>query len=252
MLRLTSFLSTPSARRATRLFPPYFGHRYISIHALREEGDIFSGCPPTRISYFYPRPPRGGRLRRSSCRWCCRSISIHALREEGDYIGMVRWGSRETFLSTPSARRATGCRSSFFSAETYFYPRPPRGGRPLSACCFRGSLGISIHALREEGDQIDMPSSEYLTTFLSTPSARRATWHERLADFFKKISIHALREEGDLMTGNLHASTSAFLSTPSARRATSRNQATDVHIVFLSTPSARRATRPAALRRTKQ
>ena len=56
------------------------------------------------------------------------------------------------FLSTPSARRATHLPSGWFPDLRYFYPRPPRGGRPgrrHSLCC--GS-GISIHALREEGD----------------------------------------------------------------------------------------------------
>ena len=80
---------------------------WISIHALREEGDaiakfldrmmrLFLSTPsarratiPLSISlviprYFYPRPPRGGRrLQQPSCRPPQR-ISIHALREEGD------------------------------------------------------------------------------------------------------------------------------------------------------------------------
>ena len=43
---------------------------------------------------------------------------------------MVRWGSRETFLSTPSARRATIALSADYQGEW-----------------------ISIHALREEGDK---------------------------------------------------------------------------------------------------
>ena len=34
------FLSTPSARRATRALGYFLEHRHISIHALREEGDI--------------------------------------------------------------------------------------------------------------------------------------------------------------------------------------------------------------------
>ena len=35
------------------------------------------------------------------------------------------------FLSTPSARRATPSCSSLFAALLHFYPRPPRGGRPM-------------------------------------------------------------------------------------------------------------------------
>ena len=56
------FLSTPSARRATALRCWHSFEFHISIHALREEGDILQ-CLVTWSShrYFYPRPPRGGR-----------------------------------------------------------------------------------------------------------------------------------------------------------------------------------------------
>ena len=102
----------------------------ISIHALREEGDLagidtavhfilFLSTPSARRATprwfhpggirgnFYPRPPRGGRPTSFARRCHRKEISIHALREEGD-------------------------------------------------CKLRhGNLGqiISIHALREEGDQ---------------------------------------------------------------------------------------------------
>ena len=33
----------------------------ISIHALREEGDMYSARAPRTSRHFYPRPPRGGR-----------------------------------------------------------------------------------------------------------------------------------------------------------------------------------------------
>ena len=57
------FLSTPSARRAT---PTRFYRRlllHISIHALREEGDVDTFVDNLLNCYFYPRPPRGGRLK---------------------------------------------------------------------------------------------------------------------------------------------------------------------------------------------
>ena len=58
------FLSTPSARRATPAVPYFRVSGYISIHALREEGDFeFHGASEPPL-YFYPRPPRGGRLGR--------------------------------------------------------------------------------------------------------------------------------------------------------------------------------------------
>ena len=66
----------------------------------------------------------------------------------------------------------------------------PKIGRPI--------IGISIHALREEGDLL---------------------LREQAADR-RPISIHALREEGDDTASNVITATPAFLSTPSARRAT--------------------------------
>ena len=58
--------------------------------------------------------------------------------------------------------------------STYFYPRPPRGGRQFY-------------------DEEECLEHE----FLSTPSARRATRAEKAAEAAREISIHALREEGD-------------------------------------------------------
>ena len=58
--------------------------------------------------------------------------------------------------------------------SSHFYPRPPRGGRRLCCGSRYSVFCISIHALREEGDEL--PCSVVDMT---------------------EISIHALREEGD-------------------------------------------------------
>ena len=102
----------------------------ISIHALREEGDYFCAGEYGEHTDFYPRPPRGGRPerfghQRNGHRISIHAlreegdqplfqisqlhptISIHALREEGDVCGTITAISRDLFLSTPSARRAT-------------------------------------------------------------------------------------------------------------------------------------------------
>ena len=145
----------------------------ISIHALREEGDDMGPRDRRSPGNFYPRPPRGGRhtaafsmttmsrflstpsarratkLPKLSSDWI--KISIHALREEGD--------------------PACSARSS---AGYHFYPRPPRGGRLNCPNC---------------------PATG--SKFLSTPSARRATQRARHDRRLGIISIHALREEGD-------------------------------------------------------
>ena len=105
--------------------------------------------------------------------------------------------ARRKFLSTPSARRATGISSPSATVPLYFYPRPPRGGR------------------RQRRYQ----RAEH-REFLSTPSARRATQNCRTAGRARQISIHALREEGDHAGINTERLSWIFLSTPSARRAT--------------------------------
>ena len=79
------------------------------------------------------------------------------------------------FLSTPSARRATPSESATLTENTNFYPRPPRGGRHTDKMSFGFIVGISIHALREEGDPIRIGDANGEYEFLSTPSARRAT-----------------------------------------------------------------------------
>ena len=58
-------------------------------------------------------------------------------------------------------------------------------------------LGISIHALREEGDNAYVDKLYRWNEFLSTPSARRATSAIQQGVYNHIISIHALREEGD-------------------------------------------------------
>ena len=57
----------------------------ISIHALREEGDAIAVQHILeRDAHFYPRPPRGGRRETPHRTPQAQAISIHALREEGD------------------------------------------------------------------------------------------------------------------------------------------------------------------------
>ena len=124
----------------------------------------------------------------------------------------------------------------------YFYPRPPRGGRPAASGLYKTTVDISIHALREEGDittglsgskvlhfyprpprggrQYSGAGRPPLNTFLSTPSARRATVNSWIVYVLVSISIHALREEGDSRETRRQINHTRFLSTPSARRAT--------------------------------
>ena len=257
------FLSTPSARRATAIDVSGQIGRQISIHALREEGDLSA-------SYYYTFS----------------KISIHALREEGDQEQLLAEINRRRFLSTPSARRATCsplcrlCTPRHFYPRpprggrrvprtrrpqpVHFYPRPPRGGRRVFLDEDQSDILISIHALREEGDRVRFlrssqrhnfyprpprggrrfDASEHITwyLFLSTPSARRATSCKSMWCRAGAISIHALREEGDPASLETTSHSWKFLSTPSARRATRQSFLPRPAGLFLSTPSARRAT----------
>ena len=124
-----------------------------------------------------------------------------------------------------------------------FYPRPPRGGRPLLQLQQCPVELISIHALREEGDPKRVTQKGGDRRFLSTPSARRATELRDAPAANAGISIHALREEGDAIEGDKTYESVKFLSTPSARRATlCKRILSPSWGEFLSTPSARRAT----------
>ena len=193
---------------------------FISIHALREEGDACAGSGDGNPCYFYPRPPRGGRRQVRRDQWRvqvyfyprpprggrrhpprrssrCKPISIHALREEGDNAVINN-----------------------LTTGTDFYPRPPRGGRrPILQRPPPSFLFLSTpSARRATYDSVSHPVQ--VAIFLSTPSARRATFKDRR-----------------------YKTPDGFLSTPSARRATQQHQLPGGHCKFLSTPSARRATR---------
>ena len=124
---------------------------------------------------------------------------------------------------------------------------------------------ISIHALREEGDDVRQASPLTVCLFLSTPSARRATTDRQIHKVISKISIHALREEGDAKLagevidhaisihalreeGDFHTERPAigrhdfYPRPPRGGRLLPQKQLPAL-AGFLSTPSARRATR---------
>ena len=141
------FLSTPSARRATKAFSFFHLIGEISIHALREEGDRLQAGQTGEIRYFYPRPPRGGRpVSSEHCKYPG-PISIHALREEGDAEAYFGRPQPAEFLSTPSARRATAKTEtkSLFSNKLYNILHEFR-----RALIYNGSKNYPNHAKRLE------------------------------------------------------------------------------------------------------
>ena len=189
------FLSTPSARRATGYLCSEQLFREISIHALREEGDFRNSRNGAGCKNFYPRPPRGGRrknydriypyvkflstpsARRATgkvieCSPAFKFLSTPSARRATGY--QEAWAEYRIFLSTPSARRATFRTARRFPRDTYFYPRPPRGGRRRGKR--KAHVPLDFYPRPPRGGRlvvVVVGSVEML--FLSTPSARRAT-----------------------------------------------------------------------------
>ena len=228
------FLSTPSARRATLRSVRQDVRNDISIHALREEGDLLWEHFENLMGQFLSTP--------SARRATTAAFSMTTMSR---------------FLSTPSARRATRRSARGWSACINFYPRPPRGGRQDALDFLFEVLGflstpsarratrfassvllsgvISIHALREEGDRC-------------APVLSRELAH---------ISIHALREEGDVcqslermvqrhfyprpVDANGREACYFYPRPPRGGRPGAEHM-TGYTALFLSTPSARRAT----------
>ena len=216
-MRVSEFLSTPSARRAT--YP--------------------QRASPPQPCDFYPRPPRGGRrtvsgntiqagefLSTPSARRatpaCAHPVKLQgflstpsARRATTIADLLLMFGK---FLSTPSARRATSSGCAIRTPCWYFYPRPPRGGRPpgtmpetlsihfyprpprggrLQTCLFFFSFKHFYPRPPRGGRLIHRHEGAAIFQFLSTPSARRATSYRFTKHPSGTISIHALREEGD-------------------------------------------------------
>ena len=194
--RASRFLSTPSARRATRL-PPKISvvYAFLSTPSARRatwRTRSFSESPVN----FYPRPLRGGRPGKVAALFGGQVISIHALCEEGDPFAGACPASHLRFLSTPSARRATGRHDH----------QGDRMEISIHALCEEGDalaldgreiLRISIHALCEEGDGVSHVRGADQINFYPRPLRGGRLPCVTPALSVLHISIHALCEEGD-------------------------------------------------------
>ena len=171
-------------------------HKFISIHALREESDriilmsismefIFqSTLSVRRATYLNAILQTQAKfqstlsVRRATIYqkrdYRLHMISIHALREESDLTLLLMSVFSKEFQSTLSVRRATWYCKFIDCCSWHFNPRSPWGERQSIWLPARAYRSISIHALREESD-----------TVIS------------LLLLASKISIHALREESD-------------------------------------------------------
>ena len=146
------------------------------------------------------------------------------------------------FLSTPSARRATSFCIRPSTLGIHFYPRPPRGGRPIT--CARVHVNIRYFYPRPprggRHNDVDKfiasfdfyprpprggrhgknPDINYILQFLSTPSARRATQRQCSSVHVPRYFYPRPPRGGRLEFLEASDLSRLFLSTPSARRAT--------------------------------
>ena len=170
----------------------------ISIHALRGEGDKTNTGLVAYAKAFQSTPSVG---RATALR--PRSLSSRRTFQSTPSVGRATAKAAKNklnnlFQSTPSVGRAT-CSSRRDSFRlSYFNPRPPWGGRLFPPIRYTGeekfqstpsvgratqreeierrvARGISIHALRGEGDEKPELTSKNNIRFQSTPSVGRAT-----------------------------------------------------------------------------
>ena len=147
-------------------------------------------------------------------------ISIHAPREGSDRFPPPKVGKNVViFLSTLPARGATAVPISITYSIVNFYPRSPRGERPM----YHQASGVPagfLSTLPARGATSSSTSIHRPKLFLSTLPARGATPDHRRFVYLRTISIHAPREGSDRCTSGRPPEKASFLSTLPARGAT--------------------------------
>ena len=103
--------------------------KFLSTLPARGATGRHRGRHPVR-HHFYPRSPRGERLA-AACAQNNMLISIHAPREGSDTSRPRLPASAWRFLSTLPARGATAPHHAARGQVQNFYPRSPRGERPV-------------------------------------------------------------------------------------------------------------------------
>ena len=123
-------------------------------------------------------------------------ISIHALLAESDAPCPAGSSLYSSFLSTLSLRRATPAAGVSIRGLCNFYPRSPCGERLADKQQTTVSVGISIHALLAESDDLDNAYIRMGTISIHALLAESDTWSPTYLQALI-ISIHALLAESD-------------------------------------------------------
>ena len=151
-IRCVRFQSTPSVGRATTS-----GDTKTTLTAAFQSTPSVGRATLCALFYlcsrsnFNPRPPWGGRP--SMAGLCSTRSSFQSTPSVGRATFSKVCGTVfKTFQSTPSVGRATKNAVRVCGKAADFNPRPPWGGRRKNISAPDTARGISIHALRGEGD----------------------------------------------------------------------------------------------------
>ena len=215
----------------------------ISIHALRGEGDPIIERATKYYTKFQSTPSVGRATPRAF--QPCQFLRFQSTPSVGRATcEVITWQRKcRNFNPRPpwGGRRDYRCRDS--TDKPNFNPRPPWGGRLFWIKISECREGISIHALRGEGDLQRLKIIPKTCHFNPRPPWGGRQVMLLLAYPVSTISIHALRGEGDNIIIWDKQKNGIFQSTPSVGRATRRRiSARLTRSRFQSTPSVGRAT----------
>ena len=208
------FLSTLPARGATCWSPAPTETRWAFLSTLPARGAT-SGAPCCRARpcNFYPRSPRGERRHRQ---WqqCARTWTfLSTLPARGATCRFATvTTSQNKFLSTLPGEGSDTTPPCAGRSTTHFYPRSPRGERPLAIYYLQNTGADSIHAPREGSDPgLHLFLFDQRNFYPRSPRGERPIWPG--LHLVGTISIHAPREGSDADCGQSAGRTHRFLST---------------------------------------
>ena len=192
-------------------------------------------------TYFYPRPPCGGRPSAANNTAQTLIISIHVPLAGDDRGNRGRPSSQAHFYPRPpcggrrccaasrktavqflstSPLRGTTCHAfSLLPYPVNFYPRPPCGGRQC-ADIRSGVVYIFLSTSPLRGTTHRNTAPLPTVPFLSTSPLRGTTTSSRFGWCQARISIHVPLAGDDDIQNQSHSCTSAFLSTSPLRGTT--------------------------------
>ena len=160
-------------------------------------------CSTTSMkNYFYPRPPRGGRLSASTSGAAALNFYPRPPRGGRPVDSGRVFGGTHFYPRPPRGGRRLPPSGQRLLQETHFYPRPPRGGRRISMPIW--TMKFNFYPRPPRGGRLAVLGKAFnFGVFLSTPSARRATtstlWSSSCSRYFYPRPPRGGRRGGRLL-----------------------------------------------------